>query len=173
MLLIASPLLPSSASLFFRSVVLVTAHGDGGTRGVVLNKRILEKDRPEALTPLPPTLTSLMAEGNNRRVVGGWGGPVGQAEWQFVWRGDGAQWEVVGEEEGKRRVLRTIVGNSSSHPLLVAMGRAGWRRGQLAREIRAGWWSVVYDVGEEALRQPWTDLWDRLSAEKLNSCGSI
>ncbi len=129
---------------FRRSVVLLSAHGDEGAMGVVLN-RPLDKKLGD--------INDRFAEGPLARVPVYQGGPVQTeqlilAAWEpdplatgyrFYFGIDPAKAETLREGEGVR--LRAFLGYS------------GWGKGQLENELRHNTWVVTPPVSPELLER--------------------
>ena len=157
-LLIAEPFL--SDGNFFRTVILLCEHGEGGTVGFVLNRptdirmEMLFPDSHVGDLPVyqggPVQLDTLCmlhrapASVSGHEVIEGiwWGGSFMQLEEEVV--------------EGK----------ASRNDMQFYLGYSGWSAGQLEMEMESGAW-LVGDATEELLFDtPREDLW-RKSLESL------
>jgi len=156
--LIASPLLRDPN--FLRTVVLMCEHGEGGSWGLVVNRRT-DLALSDLVDDMPVPVAS----------PGGvhWGGPVETSRLQVLHR---LRLSVEGELEICPGVnlgldideLRSI----SGRPLLPGealhsyVGHAGWGAGQLDGELDTGSWitctasqRIVFDTKAE-------EMWDRV-----------
>ena len=129
-LLIASPTLTDPN--FRRAVVLVCAHDDNGSLGLVIN-RVLDVELPEEL-------------GAAKAVH--YGGPVGDDGIYALHRhGQSVEnaWHVIedvyfgGDLAGIMDASRTLAPNA----IRLFSGYAGWSAGQLLAEIAEGAWIVI------------------------------
>jgi putative transcriptional regulator len=145
-LLLAHPAM--SDPNFGRTVVLISAHDDGGAMGVVLNR------------PLGKHLGELNGEfalGALSDVPVFQGGPVKTeqlllAAWQF--RTDGFKL-YFGIEPDKAAQLRSDEGLH----LRAFLGHSGWSRGQLERELKRNTWVVTPVPGNLLQHSEGVELW--------------
>ncbi|HSY54696.1 MAG TPA: YqgE/AlgH family protein [Opitutaceae bacterium] len=145
-LLLAHPAM--SDPNFGRTVVLMSAHDDGGAMGVVLNR------------PLGKHLGELNGEfalGVLSDVPVFQGGPVKTeqlllAAWQF--RTDGFKL-YFGIEPDKAAQLRSDEGLH----LRAFLGYSGWSRGQLEKELKQNTWVVTPVPGDLLQHSEGVELW--------------
>jgi putative transcriptional regulator len=154
-LLVAMPTLEDEN--FHRSVVLLLAHGDEGTLGVVLNRA---NDVPVAT--LLPGWEGLVTEPDSVFV----GGPVGRSSVIGLAR------LVEGGEAGFEGCL-PVVGRTATIDLnrlpdeiasgvdavRLFSGHAGWDAGQLEAEVVMGGWFVVPSELEDVFTSDPAGLW--------------
>jgi putative transcriptional regulator len=124
---------------FERSVVLLLAHGDQGTLGLILNRPTdipLEKALPDVVE----------GEASHDLFLGG---PVAVDGLLVLFRSDTppSEAEHVVEDvyySGERDVLEKLLreGRESSE-LRLFLGHSGWAPGQLDSEVRRGAWDVM------------------------------
>lgn len=151
-LLIAMPLLGDTR--FRRSVVLICAHSDHGTTGVIVNRTLHSGIRDA----LPGAVRAALPDGAPLRD----GGPA-QPGRLFVlhgpdWRDDGRTVDVSGDfalTTGKR-ALKARRDEGRPSRVLVARGYAAWGAGQLAEEMHANAWltapadpDLVFDAPDD------------------------
>lgn len=149
-LLIASPQMRDQ--YFERTVVLVWHYGPDGAIGVVVNKPV--EHRLEDVLDLDGEQEILSAE-----VPIVWGGPVESRSGTVVTLGTVAPDEGVSLPSGlavthsQDALVRLLTDRS---PMILCLGYAGWRPGQLDREIELGGWictdcdpAIVFDTPAE------------------------
>ena len=145
---------------FFRSVVLLVEHDEGGTFGLVLNRA----------TDLPVgELCSSLGidwQGGDEPLVG-WGGPV-QPEHGSLLLGDAApeHLEAAPILRGVRfsrspEVLR-LVAEQPATRFRAFLGYSGWGPGQLREELIQGAWLVAPATPEFVFDVARQTLWDRV-----------
>jgi len=123
---------------FHRSVVLLLSHGEGGTVGLIVNRRTDAQ--------LSEALPNLDAAGTWPPVF--FGGPVGIEGLVVLFRSEapppGAEEVLDGlHYSGERGVLEKLFEEGSPHgELRLFVGHSGWGPGQLADELRNGAWDV-------------------------------
>lgn len=124
---------------FYRSVVLVLAHGEEGTVGLIVN-RTTDIPLSEAMPDL----------GEDASYELYFGGPVGLEGLLFLFRSDDPPDEDadhVMEDvyySGDRDLLEELVdAEVESDELHLFLGHAGWAPGQLDGELARGSWDVV------------------------------
>ena len=125
---------------FAHSVVLILAHGDSGTLGVIVNRA---SDVP--LEDALPELKSERKPGHSLH----FGGPVGLDGLLFLFKSD----EPIEDADqvmdhvyysGGRNVLESLLDEGKGpEELRVYLGHAGWAPGQLRDEIARGDWDLV------------------------------
>lgn len=155
-LLVARP--PLGDPNFEGSVVLICAHEDESTVGLVLNRPL-----DLALSALLPGV-ELGAAAEMRLL---WGGPVGPE--QLILLHDSplsAQTgrpvhgglHFGGDVEAARRIAE------AGGRVRGFLGYSGWSAGQLAEEIREGSWFLLPPDPEQAWTDSWQWQWERLVA---------
>ncbi len=145
-------------SMFERSVVVVAQAPDGNTIGLILN-------RPGAAAP-PPDLAGPDAGAQGARVF--LGGPLAPQSFFALAEGSGAVDGAFALADG----IQLAAGSAAVRRLFSAAGvgrrklfrgYSGWGDGQLAREIKGGFWIPRPIVGE-LLFDPAPDaMWERLN----------
>lgn len=145
---------------FRESVVLLLAHGETGTLGLVVN-RLTTVTLSEALPEL-----EVGEEGEERDLY--FGGPVALEHMLFLVRTeepwDGAS-QVVEDVyfSGDRDALVTLLKQKKDdEELRLYMGHAGWAPGQLAREIELGSWQLVRATADRVFEKDVDTLWRSL-----------
>lgn len=147
---------------FQRSVVLLLAHSDRGTLGLIIN-------RPTDL-PLSRVLPDLQAPDAERHALF-FGGPVGMDMLIFLMRSS------VPPEHGRqvmndvyfsvdRETLEQLLAKHKAHSeLRMYIGHSGWGPGQLAAEIARGDWLLARadsaTIFEKDLQTIWPQLIDK------------
>lgn len=138
--LIAMPNLADTS--FAQSVTYICEHNEHGAMGIVVNN------------PLPMSLNEIFRQMNlddknhqgNKTVVTG--GPI-QVERGFVLHSSETQWHStikVSDDisiTASRDVIDAIAEGQGPRSYLVALGYAGWEKGQLEAEIAANSWLTV------------------------------
>ena len=124
---------------FHQSVVLLLAHGEDGTLGLIVN-RPTDVTLADVLPDLP------RGEVPHQLYLGG---PVAVEGLVFLFRSEtpppGAQ-RVMEDVyySGERDVLdRLLEEDDPGHDLRLFVGHSGWAPGQLDNELRKGAWDVV------------------------------
>ena len=156
--LVASPILRDPN--FLRTVVLVCEHGDGGSWGLIVNRR----------TEL--TISELVDDMPVPSVVPGvvhWGGPVETTRLQVLHR---LRRDLDGELElcpGVHLGLEVdVLRRLSEQPLLPGealhayVGHAGWEGGQLDAELDTGSWITCTASQRIIVDTKPDDMWDRV-----------
>jgi putative transcriptional regulator len=143
-LLVASPTM--QCPFFNHTVVVLAAHGEEGSFGLVVNKP-LEVTFPDVINEMgveldgdPPDDVSVML-----------GGPVSPESGYILFdRADAkGPWEQnvpVGDALGMTtsiHLLKKLSRNSGPMRRMLVLGYAGWTEGQLEREMREGSWIPV------------------------------
>jgi putative transcriptional regulator len=147
---------------FYHSVVLLLAHGDDGTLGVIIN-RMTE-------VPLSGVMKD-MEEGDVDPLLH-FGGPVGLDGLLFVFRSkdppepaEGLK-GVMGDVffSGDRKLLEKLLKKKDApERLKVYVGHAGWAPGQLDGEILRGDWTVVRADAFTLFQKSPDAIWPELS----------
>jgi putative transcriptional regulator len=144
---------------FFRSVVLLTEHGAGGSLGLIVNRRTRSKlaDVLPEITPPPGTSHALY-----------FGGPVARVHIAMLIRNaqPGENITRVTEEiafSADRTVLESLLArNKPASELRLYAGHAGWGPGQLGFELARRDWHVVKADAQSVFGGNEEGLWDRL-----------
>lgn len=150
-LLVASPRL--TAAPFARSVVLAGRGPDAQALGLILNQ-------PLAQDP-PPALAGLAAAVFR-------GGPVAPTGWFALAEreGDDLAWLPMGANvrmaAGEAAVARLLAGPGAGRKRLFR-GYAGWAPGQLAEEVRGGYWLPRAVEADLVFDDAPATLWERLA----------
>ena len=171
-LLLAAP--PLADPNFERSVVLLSAHAEGGAFGWVLNGR-----QPMSLAEL--LARTELADGASRiDGVVRFGGPVSQEQVWLVYPSGVLPPDLEGQTlvapgimaSASRTVLERIAEGPVPRGLITLMGYAGWGPGQLENEIKSGSWlptdvtaSVVFDTPSDEL---WARAYQRIGASPMS-----
>ncbi len=128
---------------FARSVILICAHSDDYTMGLVLNKPIDDLTLPELLTQLD---IEQDIEVPDIYVLNG--GPVGTDRGFVVhsndYYSDNATVEVANDLSmtATRDVLRALASEGAPQQAAMTLGYAGWGPGQLENELSEHAWLV-------------------------------
>lgn len=144
---------------FFNTVVLVTRHDDGGTLGVIVNRRT-GFDAGDLLPDVP----GVRGAGHAIHI----GGPVAPHHVVMLLRGErpAATVERITDEISfcaDRDVLETLIArNKPASELRLYAGHAGWAPGQLDDELGRGDWYVVQAEVEAVFGEDSERLWERL-----------
>ncbi len=151
---------------FRQSVVLLVAHGPGGTLGVVVNRATdvsLEDVLPQLETP-----------GRKARLY--FGGPVGMDTLMFLIRSEEPLEQttnVMGDVYfgGDRNTLEHLLEEErESHELRLFVGHSGWAPGQLDSELNRGDWRLfranAFTVFEKRLDSIWSDFMEPPKSER-------
>jgi putative transcriptional regulator len=138
-LLVALPILTEAP--FWRTVILMLQHDDGGAVGVIIN-------RPSD-TPLAEALPRWHDRAAEPAVVFQ-GGPV-QPELAIAIGWDGTALDTVDLDSDPQLLTERSV--------RVFSGYAGWSPGQVENEIVEGAWVVVEALPGDAFRADADDLW--------------
>jgi putative transcriptional regulator len=149
---------------FQRSVVLLLAHSDKGTLGLIIN-------RPTDL-PLSRVLPDLQAPDSERHALF-FGGPVGMDMLIFLMR-SGAPPEHARQvmtdvyfSVDRETLEQLLTKHKAASDLRLYIGHSGWAPGQLAAEIARGDWLLARadsaTVFKKDLQTIWPELIDRPS----------
>jgi putative transcriptional regulator len=146
---------------FYHSVVLLLAHGDEGTLGVIVNRA--------TEIPLSEVLSDLDDESDDPELQ--FGGPVAMDGLMFLFRSDEPPEppenvkNVMGDVyfSGERETLQDLLKRKDDRDRLkVYVGHAGWAPGQLQGEIARGSWSLVpadaFTVFQKSPEAIWPEL---------------
>jgi putative transcriptional regulator len=169
-LLIAMPAL--SDPNFSQAVTLVCEHTEKGALGIVLNK------------PLPMKLLDVLSqmkleprdlEIGARPVLRG--GPM-STDRGFVLHRPGGQWDHTHKVSEtiqvttSRDVLAAMARGEGPSDAFIALGYAGWEKGQLEREIKENAWlsmpADVHMVFELPFEERWSAAWRLLGIDVAN-----
>ncbi|MCP9438261.1 MAG: YqgE/AlgH family protein [Nitrospira sp.] len=157
MLLVARRDLPDPN--FHESVVLLTAHGAGGSAGLIVNRRTRLR-----LSDAMPELANV--EKVEHPLF--FGGPVARAQIVMLMRRErpAEQIERVTDDiffSADRDVLESVLARKKpASELRLYLGHAGWAPGQLARELARGDWHVMKANAELVFSDDEATLWERL-----------
>jgi putative transcriptional regulator len=157
MLLVARRDLPDPN--FHQAVVFLTAHGAGGSVGLIVNRRT----RFRLADAMPD-----MADVEKVQHPLFFGGPVSRAQIVMLMRNEreAEQIERVTDEisfSADRDVLESVLARKKpASELRLYMGHAGWAPGQLGHELARGDWHVTKANAELVFGDDETTLWERL-----------
>lgn len=146
---------------FARTVVLVVSRTAAGTAGLVLNHR-----GEAALAGLFPDVAAAAGRGDTAFV----GGPVAPAQILCLLRTSGPLHEAAevlpGVFVSSSLELMGMAFNAQqpASAFRVFQGYAGWKPGQLERELAAGAWTVQPGAAATVFDPDPATLWQRLSA---------
>lgn len=155
--LIANPALGDPN--FRHSVVLLTAHGDDGSMGVIINRRT---DLP--LAKAVPDVRSLA--GSDQPIY--FGGPVGTQFVVLLIRSKRPVGASVPVTDGiyfsaSMSTLQKVLKAKKPRPAIKAyLGYAGWAPGQLESEVRSGDWYLFRADAATVFESDPDTLWQRL-----------
>jgi putative transcriptional regulator len=121
---------------FWQSVVLLLAHGDEGTLGVIVNRA--------TEVPLSQVLSDFEKGSTDPSLH--FGGPVGLDGLLFLFESDDPPKDVKSAIDGvfysgDRELLGKLL--KKKDRVKVYLGHSGWSKGQLQGEIARGSWSLV------------------------------
>ncbi|MCK5092254.1 MAG: YqgE/AlgH family protein [Gammaproteobacteria bacterium] len=141
---------------FFHSVTYICEHNDDGAMGIVIN-------RPLEIG-LAEVLDHINISGNNKAIddqVIYMGGPV-QPERGFVLHSPSGQWDstlTIADDiciTTSRDILTAIANDQGPAHYVIALGYAGWGKGQLEEEISQNAWlsgpaeqNILFDMPYE------------------------
>ncbi len=154
---------------FHRTVVFLTAHGAGGTVGVVVNRRTRLRlaDAVPDLPGVEKTAHPLF-----------FGGPVAATQVVMLMRNEKAREGVERVVDGiylsaDRDVLAALIArNKPARDLRLYAGHAGWAPGQLQHELARRDWYVVEADAESLFGDDVDTLWERL-IDKLDPAARL
>ena len=150
---------PRIGGPFRQTVVLLLAHGEQGTLGLVVN-------RPTDV-PLSEVLPE-MARGDKESRDLYFGGPVGLENLIFMFRSDKEEAGAAHVMDdvyfsGDRQVLERVIGERGPDRLRIYIGHSGWAPRQLDAEIARGDWRLVRADATAVFGRNSERLWKRLS----------
>jgi putative transcriptional regulator len=152
-LLVASPKLPDPN--FYRAVVFMVEHGEGGALGVILN-------RPgnTTLRHVWESVADSVCESDRYLHVGG---PVDGPLMALHDDADLDGMEVIPHVyfSSERMTLEALVAQQEK-PFRIFSGYAGWGPGQLDDELKAGGW-LIARTHPHHIFQDHDDLWQNLT----------
>lgn len=157
MLLVARRDLPDPN--FHQTVVLLTAHGAGGSVGLIVNRRTRFR-LSDAMPELPHV------EKVEHPLF--FGGPVARAQIVMLMRREkpAGQIERVTDDiffSADRDVLESVLARRKpASELRLYLGHAGWAPGQLGHELARGDWHVTPASAELVFADDEAALWERL-----------
>jgi putative transcriptional regulator len=144
---------------FHRAVVFLTAHGAGGSVGVIVNRRTRLRlvDAVPDLPGVEKTTHTLF-----------FGGPVAATQVVMLMRNEQPGAEIAPVVDGvylsaDRDVLAALIArNKPARDLRLYVGHAGWAPGQLQQELaRRDWYVIKADAGW-LFADDVDTLWERL-----------
>ena len=144
---------------FWHSVVLLLAHDEQGTLGVIVNRA--------TEIPLSKVLSELDADETGDPALN-FGGPVALDGLVFVFKSDDPPEDVrsvMGDVyySGDRKLLETLLKKKEGRDRLkLYLGHSGWSPGQLQGEILRGSWILVpadaFTVFQKSPEAIWPEL---------------
>lgn len=144
---------------FHQAVVLLTAHGTGGSIGLIVNRRTRFR-----LADAMPDIAG-MAKVEHPLFFGG---PVARAQIVMLMRNERAagQIEPVTDDiyfSADRDVLESVLARKKpASEMRLYMGHAGWAPGQLGHELARGDWHVIKADAKAVFGDDEATLWERL-----------
>jgi putative transcriptional regulator len=154
---------------FWQSVVLLLAHGDEGTLGIIVNRA--------TDIPLSKVLSNLDKESVDPSLH--FGGPVGLDGLLFLFESDEPPKDAKSVMDGvyysgDREVLQKLLKKKADRdPLKVYLGHAGWAPGQLQGEILRGSWSLVWADAFTVFRKSPDAIWPELAGSGATVAGFL
>jgi putative transcriptional regulator len=145
---------------FYQTVVLLLAHGENGTLGLIINRA--------SEIPLSEVLPELEIPGLESQLLF-FGGPVGLNGLLFLMRSDLVPERATQVMEdvyfsGDRALLEELLEqNQDSRDMRVYLGQAGWAPGQLEDELAGGSWGLVRADPSTVFEKDLDDIWLDLS----------
>lgn len=145
---------------FHQSVVLLLAHGEQGTVGLIVN-RTTEIPLAEALPEL--------GEGSSHELY--FGGPVELSGLMYLFRSDEAPDDAdhVMDDvyySGERELLEELMNaDKKRNELHLFIGHSGWAPGQLDGELVRGSWDVVRADASTVFGKDPETMWHELSRD--------
>lgn len=157
--LIAAPDVESGP--FFRSVLLLCEHSEGGSFGIIINKT-LELELPEEILPLE--------ELSNPRVGIRAGGPVQTNQMMLVHSSNAITDQTIEICKdvylgGDLQFLQEVIHDTTGPSMLLCFGYAGWQAGQLEREFLDGGWYLFPAAASHLFEVAPEKLWQKLLLE--------
>jgi putative transcriptional regulator len=151
---------------FRQSVVLLLAHGDEGTLGVIVNRA--------TEIPLSTILEDLDARETGDPPVN-FGGPVALDGLMFLFQSEAPPEDgksVMGDVyvSGERKVLEALLKKKEAR-LKLYLGHAGWAPGQLQGEIVRGSWTLVPADAFTVFQKSPDVIWPELSRLGITVAG--
>ena len=144
---------------FRQSVVLLLAHGERGTLGVIVNRA--------TEIPLSTVLSDLDADESGDPALN-FGGPVALDGLMFLFKSDDPPEDVKSVMSdvyysGDRKLLEELLKKKDGRDRLkLYLGHAGWSPGQLQGEILRGSWTLVradaFTVFQKSPEAIWPEL---------------
>ena len=151
---------------FRQSVILLVAHGQAGTLGVIVNRA--------TEVSLKDVLPQLETPGRKARLY--YGGPVGLDTLMFLIRSEDPleqSTHVMGDVYfggDKKTLERLLEEERESHQLRLFVGHSGWAPGQLDSELNRGDWRLfranAFTVFEKRLDRIWSDFMEPPKSER-------
>lgn len=145
---------------FYQSVVLLLAHSDEGTLGLIVNQT--------TDVPLSDALPEL-GRGSSHTLY--FGGPVGLSGLLYLFRSDKSVDDadrVMGDVyySGERALLEELIeSEKGSDELRLFLGHSGWAPGQLDAELVRGSWDVVRADALTVFTKDPKSMWSELSRD--------
>lgn len=148
---------------FQRTVVLLLAHGDEGTLGLIIN-------RPTDI-PLSQALPELAVPAKEPHILF-FGGPVGINMLIFLVR-TGAPLQQAAHvmadvyySADKDTLEQLLKEHRDAHELRLYVGHSGWAPGQLAAEIARGDWLLVRGDSKTVFEKDLESIWPELIEQR-------
>ncbi|MSO97262.1 MAG: YqgE/AlgH family protein [Rhodospirillaceae bacterium] len=151
---------------FERSVIYLCAHSADGAMGLIVNKPLKDIKLPEILDQLGIEPKTPCDKIHIHR-----GGPVETARGFVLHSADyhqeGATLKVNSEIclSATTEILRAIASGEGPRKSLMALGYAGWGRGQLDEEIKQNAWLNVPGDDELLFSENFDQKWERVLAK--------
>jgi putative transcriptional regulator len=145
---------------FWHSVVLLLAHGEQGTLGVIVNRA--------TEIPLSKVLSDLDADETGDPALN-FGGPVALDGLLFLFQSDAPPEDVksvMGDVyfSGDREILEKLLKKKEGRDhVKLFLGHAGWAPGQLQGEIARGSWILVPADAFTVFRKSPEAIWPELA----------
>lgn len=157
--------------VFNKAVILICAHDDNGAMGIVINQAVEELNLDEILDKL-----NLKIDMRTKGIRVLTGGPV-DGERGFVLHSPEYARELTGFIKNlagitaSTDILADIASGNGPAKTLIALGYAGWSRGQLEQEIKDGTWlicdgddQILFDVD---LDKKWEAAMNKIKIDSL------
>lgn len=145
---------------FHHAVVLLLAHGEEGTVGLIVNR--------ETEIPLAKALPELEKPASHELYFGG---PVDLSGLMYLFRASGPSEDadhVMGDVyySGERKLLQELLdAETTREDLHLFIGHAGWAPGQLDGELVRGSWDVVRADAFTVFGKDPATMWHELSKD--------